>query len=330
MPLKSYAVLKCKPLEGLAGSNQNPHYQIHGLDRNNIHYRIAVNIRSKVSPSDLLYYSDEHFHHPLTEKMAALDSGLTLLPSEPNGIALDFIRGNLFNYREMQVLPADLPGASNDLNEKIAKYVGWAIKMNDAEAYAFGASWGPEDMADEYFNFVPGSGIHDIHMNQGNSGQWAPENGLWQDGGLFFHFPAVHKWVALFLAFQSPSFQTKEQTGEAVDFNPMLPQTKYAVRIIAATVNPGPRNRETITLVNTANHKINVTDWVITDNRNINRILYGEIRPGEFLTIPLTEKAARLAKGGGIITLLDRDGVKIDGVSYTEKDCQKTDFTIIF
>jgi uncharacterized protein YukJ len=37
--------------------------------------------------------------------------------------------------------------------------------------YAFGAKWGPEKgKPDKYFKFVPGNGIHDIHMNQGNSG----------------------------------------------------------------------------------------------------------------------------------------------------------------
>jgi uncharacterized protein YukJ len=329
MPLQSYAVLKCRVLEGKEGSTASPHYQIHGIDENNTHYRIAVNIRSQTNPSDLLYYCDENFDHPIISKISALVTGLTPLVSAPNSAALDFIRGNLFDHQKMQILPAELPGADNDLNEKIAKYVGWANTMNNATIYAFGAPWGPEEKADLYFNFIPGYGIHDIHMNQGNSGKWASDNGPWQDGGLFIHFPAIDKWVAIFLAFQSQSFHSDDLTGDPLDYNLLL-QVKGTVRIIAAVINPTARNRETVILVNTTNQRIDITDWAIIGSPNIKRMLYGEIRAGEFLTIPLTEKAARLTKDGGIITLLNQNGVKIDGVSYTEKDCQKTDATIIF
>lgn len=330
MPLKSYAVLKCRPLESLAGSNQSPHYQMHVIDENEVHYRIAVNIRSQTTPPDLLYYSNDNFQHPITIKMTALNWGLTLLPSEPNSVALDFIRGNLFDYREMQILPADIPGADNDLNEKIDKYVQWANAMNDAEIYAFGAIWGPDDTPDKYFHFEPGRGIHDIHMNQGNSGAWAADNGPWQDGGLFFHFPAIDKWIALFLAFQSQTFHTEDITGQQIHFNDVLPKEEYAVRIVAALVNTGNMVRETVTIVNTANHKIDINNWSIADCQNAKRFLYGLIRPGEFLTIPLIGKTINLSCDGGIITLLNQHGIKVDGVSYTKNDCRKAGSTIVF
>src|SRR3954462_9450194 len=51
---------------------------------------------------------------------------------------------------------------------------------------------------DDYFGFLPGRGIHDIHMNQGNPpGQFAKDNGPWQDGGLLFEFPNEAQWVAI-------------------------------------------------------------------------------------------------------------------------------------
>jgi uncharacterized protein YukJ len=330
MPIKSYAALKCRPLEGLAGSTENPHYQIHGVAKHDIHYRIAVNIRSQAAPPDLLYYCSENYRHPVIAKIFSLEDGLTSLLNEPDSASLDYIRGNLFDCREMRVLPTDLPGAGNDLNEKISKYVHWALNMNDASIYAFGAAWGPEEVTDQYFGFEPGRGIHDIHMNQGNSGKWASDNGPWQDGGLFFHFPALNQWVALFLAFQSQKFHTADSTGAPIDHNGISSEAEYTVRIVAAQVNPAEKSREIITLVNTTNHRIDITDWAIADSQKAKRLLYGEIRPGEFLNIPLTGKTARLSKLGGIITLLDRNGVKVDGVSYTEKDCQKTDSILIF
>ena len=39
-----------------------------------------------------------------------------------------------------------------------------------AELYAFGQRWGPEaGNKDKIFGFLPGNGVHDIHMNQANA-----------------------------------------------------------------------------------------------------------------------------------------------------------------
>ena len=41
-----------------------------------------------------------------------------------------------------------------------------AMDLPGSVIYAFGAKWGPEKgKPDKYFKFVPGNGIHDIHMN---------------------------------------------------------------------------------------------------------------------------------------------------------------------
>jgi uncharacterized protein YukJ len=91
-----------------------------------------------------------------------------------------------------------------------------AIADPDALIYAFGDRWGPENgQADQYFHFEPGNGIHNIHMNQGNDPGHADEDGVWQDGALFFSFPAQNNWVAIFLKFQSQSWTTDDTTGHA-------------------------------------------------------------------------------------------------------------------
>jgi hypothetical protein len=166
-------------------------------------------------------------------------------------------------------------------------------------------------------------------MNQGNSGKWSDDNGPWQDGGLFFHFPSINQWVALFLAFQSQSFHTEDLTGAPIA-NIISAKAEKTIRIVAAVVNPTPKARESVILVNTTNRKIDITDWAIADSQKTKRLLYGEIRPGEFLTIPLTGKTAKLSPDGGIITLLDRNGIKIDGIAYTAKECQETQSVLIF
>src|SRR6185503_559346 len=92
---------------------------------------------------------------------------------------------------------------------------------------AFGERWGPEaQKKDKYFGFLPGNGIHDIHMNQGNVGQFTSDDGVWQDGALMIHVPATlaadgstlspEQWVAVFLAFQSQAWHTDDVTGHTI------------------------------------------------------------------------------------------------------------------
>ena len=71
-------------------------------------------------------------------------------------------------------------------------------------------------MPDKIFGFRPGNGVHDIHMNQGNSGRFRDDDGVWQDGGLLFQFPGEDRWVAIFLAFQSQAWHTDDTTGHAI------------------------------------------------------------------------------------------------------------------
>ena len=152
--------------------------------------RIAVNVRSSQKPPDLLYLIKEDFEHPILARLSSLTEGFTLLPPQPAGMALDFIRGNLFDHSDMRLLPSNLPGPDNDLSDRIEHYVKRAIDESAAVVYAFGQRWGPEPgVADKVFDFEPGNGIHDIHMNQGNNAAYRQDDGVWQDGGLCCTFP---------------------------------------------------------------------------------------------------------------------------------------------
>ena len=51
-------------------------------------------------------------------------------------------------------------------------------------------------------------------MNQGNDDdKHKVDNGVWQDGGLIFHFSKPDQWVAIFLKFKSQSWHTKDDDG---------------------------------------------------------------------------------------------------------------------
>ena len=57
--------------------------------------------------------------------------------------------------------------------------------------YVFGSGAGPRaTTTDKMFGFLPGNGVHDIHMNQGNSARFPRDDGVWQDGGLLLHLPS--------------------------------------------------------------------------------------------------------------------------------------------
>ncbi len=345
MSLKNYGVLKGKVIDSKEGMGASPHFQILVID-DDLRHRIAINVKSKAEPSELLYYVDENFDHPMITELESLPTGFHELPSEPGGMALDYIRGNCFDITMAKPLPHDIPGPDNDLNELIHKYVARAIAMENSAVYAFGEKWGPETKRDKYFGFKPGNGIHDIHANQGNSDAWSRDDGVYQDGGLIIHLPDEARWVAIFLAFQSQCFHTDDVTGhripEACKSIPPAPPAPSEdeppetrdkdVRIIAALINPEGHDygNESVTLLNTTPDSIDIDDWTIVDKNKKKAYLGGSIGAGESLRIALSGKDAQLSNKGGIITLLDRKGLKVDGVSYTKKEASVSGWTMVF
>lgn len=340
MPLMGYGVLAGQVTDSRAeGGSDSPHFQIrvHGGDTD---YRVAVNVLSQESPPDLLFVADESFSHPLLQELPGLPDGFTAVPSQAGGLALDFIRGNLFDPQAMRVLPATAPGPDNDLADKLDHYVSRAVADPAARLYAFGQRWGPEaDVPDKIFGFSPGNGVHDIHMNQGNSGHFRSDDGVWQDGGLLLHYPGQDQWVAIFLAFQSQAWHTDDQTGHALTDPPGPPgpgpgpaDPGHAVRIVAALVNPvGPApEQETVTLINAGAQDVDLTGWSLADRLQ-------QRMPLDPVTLPAGETArivlrppVQLGNRGGLVTLLDPAGLKADGVAYTQDQASTEGLTIVF
>jgi uncharacterized protein YukJ len=168
MPLRSYGVLSGGVVDTRReGATDSPHYQIHLLDNGGVHYRVAVNAESAESPSELLYLVLDDFRHPLTGFLPGAGSGWTPLASRPGGANLDYIRANLFDPAGMRLLPPDVSGADNDLADLLDHYVHRAVGDPQVTAYVFGQRFGPEPVTpDKVFGFLPGNGVHDVHMNQ--------------------------------------------------------------------------------------------------------------------------------------------------------------------
>jgi uncharacterized protein YukJ len=341
MPLHRYGVLKGRAVRRRLAVASSPHYQLMLTD-GRTDWRVAINVRSKSRPSEVEYVVETDFRHPVTDDLPDLPPGFRLLERRPGGLALDFIRGNLFDRRRLRPLPFDRPGPRNDLNELLDASIRLALADAAVEVYAFGERWGPErHQPDRIFGFQPGNGIHDIHMNQGNAPPFVHQNGAWQDGALFLHVTGERRWIAVFLKFQSQTWHTDDATGRRIDplephlsgptDQPLPGEPDLAVRIVAALVHPlgGEPEAETVTLLNASPEPVDLTGWALTDRLKHRQTIDGVIPPGATRVVAL-RPPVQLSNTGGTITLLDADGLKVHGVAYSRQPSARAGWTIVF
>lgn len=207
MPIQDYGVLKARPQQGVQATAASPHYQILVIDANQTSYRLAVNVKSQNQPVDLQYYIDPNFQNTITSQLSTLPSSFTALTSQAGGLALDYVRGGLFPISQVDQLFAI--AAENTLSQFLDTQIQQVIADPNGFICAFGQRWPSTNTPDQPFGFVPDNGIHDIHMNQGDTdSRFASENGSWQDGALLIYLPSTQQWTAIFLKFQSQSWQT--------------------------------------------------------------------------------------------------------------------------
>lgn len=338
MPIPKYAVLVGRAVDRRFATMKSNHYEIK-ISSAGQSYRIAVNVQS-ADGSEVLYAMRDPFQHPMLAQLAALADGHHPLPSAAVGLALDYVRVGQLTPADFVALPATTPGDDNDLNDRVDGFVERAISQKDARVYAFGSSFFNPGQKDKYFNFKPAQGIHDVHMNQGNDGSFANDDGVFQDGALLFRFPSENRWVAVFLAFQSQSFQTDNVTGHAtaapqppVVVTPppvVTPAVAASMRIVAALANSIENPEiETVTLLNASPAKVDLSGWVLADKNKNKLPLGGAIDPGAALRITVAAPM-QLSNKGGSITLIDGSGKVVDGVSYSHEQASTPGWTIVF
>ncbi len=351
MPLKhGYAVLKGTVIGSKPATSQNAHFSVRIVD-DEANYRIAVNVKSKYHPHDLECHLDDDFRHPVTQALRNLRRGMRVLPADwkkrrEDGVALDFVRMNLFAREKMRPVPMAAPGPFDDLNEVIGNLLHQAASDEGNYLCAFGEPWGPETVPDKVFGFLPGRGIHDIHMNQGNlKAAHAHEDGLYQDGALIVYLAPQDRFVAYFTKFQSQSWHTDEEgghaigrdggrieprPGDAVAAPPPLPAT---VRIVAAMVNPaGPdEGKEYVTLANVTGADIDLAGWSLLDRMDRPLKLSGVLSRVAPMTVTVPADAPfKLGNNGGTITLLNAAGLTVHGVAYTAAQASHAGAAITF
>jgi uncharacterized protein YukJ len=210
VPIDSYGVLVGRAVSGEPERDDpvSPHYRLR-VAAGGVEWRVLVTVKSSRAVgvgAQVLYRAEEHFQHILLERAASLTPGFHPLPRMRGGLALDYVRGHLVDRHAMRPLPYHDAGQDNDLNDHLHRYVRRATHAPSARVFVWGEA------------FPGGHGMHNVHMNQGNprSGPYASDNGVWQDGAIFFHLGRTDRWTAVFLAFQTQAWQTDDLTGHPV------------------------------------------------------------------------------------------------------------------
>ena len=225
----NYGILRGSVINDLPYKKSGDHYQIE-LKADQL-YRIAVDVYSELAGAHLqyssegkttldtdrmvMYYKDENFSNPLTTELLTIAEGFTPKTALPAVLCLDYLRTSpaLFPLNDMKVVaPASGSKPGDNLNGDISPWVKKAMNNPDAEVFAFGSYWDDNISSNikdnyTYFNPDPTVGIHDIHMNQGDTGSEAKNNGSYQDGALLFYFKTENQWVAMFFRFQNQSIK---------------------------------------------------------------------------------------------------------------------------
>jgi uncharacterized protein YukJ len=342
--IKRYSLFSGRVIDRRSESRgKSPHYHIL-LEGGGQRFRVAVNTRSGTShsrKSDLLYFADDDFQHEITRRLAAVDDGDHYVESRPGGLALDYQRDGMFNRRHLRRIPASLPGPGNDLVDELDSYVDRSLAEPTSRLHAYGTRWGPEHHTpDQVFGFRPGNGIHDVHMNQGNRDEHWHDNGIWSDGGLIFQWRALDqdRWSAIFLAFQTQSWQTDDR-GHPTPY-PEHDRAQRALRdgqrpptgrIVAAFVHPNDEKIgvEHVSVRNDSDEPLSVVGWRLLNRAGDATVLDG-IVPARALRRFELGHDVPLSNRGGVIRLVDNEGEEVDEVSYTRHEAWRNHGSLTF
>ena len=149
--------------------------------------------------------------------------------------ALDYVKAPLFTWTLGRSLPPSGSASSDDLQDLLSLYLD-QCKAAGGEIYAFGAKFDQnlhKPIDTEFGNTDGLHGIHDIHMNQGNVGQHAGDNGVFHDGGFILKFP--DRYLGLFLGFQTQRIPT-DAAGNAAPGATPISQLCWGTTATAAAV----------------------------------------------------------------------------------------------
>jgi uncharacterized protein YukJ len=196
--IPNYSVLKGNPQPGQV-TGSHPHFGI-PVQTGSGTFTVDVNVQS-FDGSEVLYAIIQNFTPPHAAALLALPNGVTSLSCQPGAFARDYVRESINGAQMISRDAMTLLPIGDDIQDQVA--TNQAIQDENSALYAFGSSNADADGS---------SGTHNIHMNQGNPlNSHGQDNGIWQDGALFLYLPSQNQWIAVFLAFQTETWQTDDQ-----------------------------------------------------------------------------------------------------------------------
>ncbi len=317
-----------------------PHLQIRVLDDTGQPWRIAVNVQSDTGSDVAFWVVDPFVGHPLLAALPAQLSGFAAVARNADH-ALDYVKAPLFDWTVGRILPPSGNASSDDLQDLLSLYLD-QCKAAHGELYAFGAKFDknlykPIDI--EFGNTDGLHGIHDIHLNQGNVGQHAGDNGAFHDGGLILAFP--DRYVGLFLGFQTQRIPTDAAgnaapgataLGQILAGGPPPPALQSDVYIERALVNPSGADvgREVVVLANLATTERKLGNWRLIDKNGRVTPINLALAAGQSVLIGLDGTGVQLGNSGGTVTLKDDHDAQVDVVTYTAADAAASDRYVRF
>ena len=236
----------------------------------------------------------------------------------------------LFEWQAGTALPASGSASSDDLQDLLALHLQ---QCRDAggEVFAFGVRFDrnlhkPIDA--EFGNADGLHGMHDIHLNQGNTGSHSGDNGALHDGGLILAHPDRH--VALFLAFQTqqvPTDASGEPTAESQPIGELIrggrPPSTGTTYLERALLNPSGDDvgQEVVVIGNLATTSLSLQGWQLVDkNHRITILGPVTIAPGASELVTLDGSGVQLSNKGGNLVLFDPTGRQVDAVVFSDAD----------
>jgi uncharacterized protein YukJ len=293
-------------------------------------WRIAVNVQSNTGSHVAFWVVDPLAGHPVLASLAGRPQGFSTVAGNA-GQALDYVKAPLFDVTLGRVLPPSGAASADDLQDLLSLFLE-QCKAAGGEIFAFGAKFErnlhkPIDI--EFGNLDGLHGIHDIHMNQGNVGPHAGDNGAFHDGGLILAFP--DRFMGLFLAFQSQFVPTDAAGNAAQDARTIgeiltgvirPPQTVATIYLERALINPSGADPglETVVLGNLATAPQTLANWRLLDKNGRVTPIDATLAPGASLIVALDGAGVQLGNSGGNLILQDHTGAQVDVVTYTAQD----------
>ena len=172
----NYNVLNCRPVINSSSPVTAPkgkptHLQVLLQIESGVKYWMTINISN--GEDNVSYFASDDYQNPITEAILNEDlpEGFTDLSGRQGGINLDYVKDDLFDFKNLVDLEEQKDGAHTPLSDILHAEISNAARFPDARMFVFGSRFDDKDGSQSPFGVA--TGIHDIHMNQGSVGAHA-------------------------------------------------------------------------------------------------------------------------------------------------------------